>query len=52
MKKFLERYSWGFYLGGSLSMFANVKFYNWQFYIIVVPVVALVLWSQEGEKRR
>ena len=48
MKKFLQQYSWAFCLGASLSVFANIHFYNWQFYTIVIPVIALVMWSQEG----
>ena len=45
MKTFLQKYGYGFYLGCTLSVFANLHFYNWRFYAIVVPVITLVVWG-------
>ncbi len=42
MKTFLQKYGYGFYLGCALSAFADLHFYNWRFYVIVIPIVALV----------
>lgn len=30
-----------FYLGFSVSAFANVNFLHWQFWVIVIPVISL-----------
>lgn len=40
--KFLREILAPLYLGGSLSLFANVHWYQWQLYAIVVPFFILV----------
>lgn len=40
MKKALRSIA-AFYLGMSLSIFANINILNWQFWAIVIPVVLL-----------
>jgi len=49
MMKFLQHYGDAIYLGFALSVFADVHFYNWRFYAIVVPTIILIVWSQKGD---
>ena len=44
MKKIVKNYAYTMYLGLALSIFANLNFLNWKFYIIAIPVVLLVEW--------
>lgn len=41
MKKSLIRLAYGAYLGGSLALFANLHWYEWKFYAIVIPTILL-----------
>jgi len=50
MKKILQRYGWVIWLGGTLAELTGFAPHNcWQWWIIVVPVAILVVWSQENE---
>ena len=40
--KFIINYFGWFWLGFSLSLFGNMHFYTWQFYVIIVPTIILV----------
>ena len=48
MKKYLQAYGYAFYLGCALTGFADLDYSNWQFWAIIVPLIILVIWSQEG----
>jgi 1,4-dihydroxy-2-naphthoate octaprenyltransferase len=39
-----------FYLGGSLSFFGDVHYYQWQFYAIIVPFFLLVMLTNFNQK--
>ncbi len=41
MKKSLINLAYGAFLGGSLALFANVHWNDWQFYAIVIPTILL-----------
>jgi uncharacterized membrane protein YoaK (UPF0700 family) len=36
-----------FYLGASLSIFANVNIFQWEFWVIVVPFLLLQIASED-----
>ncbi len=42
MKKSLIKFAYTSFLGGSLVLFANVHWYDWQFFCIVIPTILLV----------
>lgn len=53
MKNFLINYSYSIYLGFSLSMFLDAKWYKWEYYAVMIPVVFLVelkVKNREEEK--
>jgi hypothetical protein len=41
MKKSFIKLAYGAFLGGSLALFANVHWYDWKFYAIVIPTILL-----------
>ena len=38
------------YLGFSISVFAKLQFYNWQFYAITVPIIIVVVYHERNQK--
>ena len=53
MMKFLRKYGWALYLGPSLTAFANIHFYQWEWWAIVAPVCVLVgIFELEKEKEK
>jgi len=40
--KFIINYAYSFYLGIALAVFADISFLQWEFYIIVFPVIVFV----------
>jgi hypothetical protein len=44
MYKFLKDAMWIIYLGGVLIMI-NTTVFNWQWWVIIVPTVLLVVWK-------
>jgi hypothetical protein len=38
----MTRILWAMYLGGALSAFGNITYYDWQLYAIFVPTAILV----------
>ena len=47
MKRFLQHYGYGIYLGGALSVFANIGVFEWQWWAISVPLIILICWSRK-----
>ena len=41
------KFAYAFYLGCSLSMFADVHYYDWQIWAIGAPVVLMVIFINE-----
>lgn len=37
----IQRYAWCVYLGMSLNLFAELHFYDWKFYAIIIPLIFL-----------
>ena len=50
MKKFLIQGLSPAYLGGSLSLFGDVHYYQWEFYAIIVPFFLLVKLTNFNQK--
>ena len=46
MIKTIREYSWSFWLGLSVAIFADLTLIDWEFYAILVPLAILVPWSQ------
>lgn len=46
MKKFIIKYSTYIYLGVSLGAFANITVFDYQYYMIVIPVIILSTLSK------
>lgn len=44
-KKEFKRHAWVWWIGGSLGL-ANIYFYQWEFYAVLVPTVLLAQWSK------
>ena len=42
MKKSIINYAYCSFLGASLTLFADVHWYEWQFYAILIPTILLV----------
>ena len=45
--KMIKQNLWAFALGVLLTMVANINILMWQFWVILIPIVILVAWSQE-----
>ena len=45
MKKFLVNYSYAMYLGFMLAILFDAKWYDWEYYAVIVPVALLVEWK-------
>ena len=50
MKDLLKESLAPFYLGGALSGFGNIDFFQWQFYAIIIPFFILVKLTNFNQK--
>ena len=39
MGNFILKYLWASYLGFSICQFTNIKVFDWQFFVIILPVI-------------
>jgi hypothetical protein len=46
LEQFIKQYGYAIWLGASLGI-AQVSMLDWRFYLVLVPTVALVVWSQD-----
>lgn len=42
VKKHWKKYLYAAWLGGSITAFTNVKISDWQYYVIVLPIIMCV----------
>jgi hypothetical protein len=46
MMKFIRKYGYSAWLGGSLS-FVGISYTSWELYIVIIPTILLVAWGSE-----
>lgn len=44
----MKKYIWSFYLGLSLSI-VGYNFMDWQFYLVMIPTIMLVVWGYDED---
>jgi len=45
--KYVKKYGFAFYLGASISLFADIDILNWEFYAIVIPTFIFIEISKD-----
>lgn len=45
MIKFLKKYSYAFFLGMAPG-FVGIHFWQWQWWVMVVPVICFIAWRE------
>lgn len=51
MKKFLIKYSWTIWLGGSTSIIFNCSITDWRWWVFTIPLIILVGISKKFEDK-
>lgn len=50
MKKFIIKYSYAMYLGFTVCLLFDAKWYKWEYYAIMVPVILLIEWKVNNQE--
>lgn len=51
IKKYFFKYLWSIWAGGAFTAFSGFKIFDWQWWVFIIPLVALVVLSWHFEKQ-
>ena len=50
IKKYLFEYSWSIWAGSAFTAFSGFRILDWQWWVFIIPLVALVILSWHKKK--